>query len=416
MAVPIDQFEHDKGQARITVQILAQNDLSHKKVNNVEDVKTLIRCLEILKDNNESTPLVSIIAHSSRYDSMHLIGYLLVRLLRFQEVLKIRLEHVDNAPDKNYAERNRLECSAARRIDGSCTSCEGLALIRNLMLIDGCEPQALIFKLLLRRSRPEAILRRNPRRVSPATTVQDGGIYSGIVRVVAEFKDHIGQRRRSSGSGTIIDNRHVVTVGHNVWNPEDGLAVSITIVRDDRADQKNYHVDSGVVHFQWVKVSSVPHDFTILHVSEPFHDQIQHMKYETTPTSGGVVNVGIHGFPYDMPSNDQGHHLAHLCYSQSQVEYVPNDYSMVLHDGDTESGNSGGPVVDTSSNTVIAVHRGSCGDSNEAIAINHHGNDIEMFMKVLASMTDTSSAKDPRIVQGREFPYNESTVAGVRWE
>ncbi|RYO82222.1 hypothetical protein DL766_006355 [Monosporascus sp. MC13-8B] len=127
-----------------------------------------------------------------------------------------------------------------------------------------------------------------------------------------------------------------------------------------------------------------------LRVSKPSSDWIQAMRYWTTPTDVVPISVGICGFPCDMPKDKNGTHAARLCCDESRVMYEPVG-GLLQHDGDTEVGTSGGPIV-VDNNRAISMHRGwadfgSKGMANEGVSINHHGNNVDKFIEALAVMT-----------------------------
>ncbi|KAK6957033.1 hypothetical protein Daesc_002318 [Daldinia eschscholtzii] len=188
----------------------------------------------------------------------------------------------------------------------------------------------------------------NPRYLAPENDVQDTGLYSGVVRIESLFLGRDGNQWQATGSAVIIDSYHVMTVGHNVWSPEGGLALSISIHRDSRADPKHKrYVDAGAVHYQWakacsdakesrfVKKSSWENDFAILRVSKPFHEGCRPMGYKKTPL--GITNVRVYGFPFDG-SFINGVWQPCLYFSRSTVKYAPITSTMLDHDGDTERG------------------------------------------------------------------------------
>ncbi|KAI3318494.1 trypsin-like serine protease [Xylariaceae sp. AK1471] len=301
---------------------------------------------------------------------------------------------------------------------------QGYATLQAHKKIDGHEPQVVIFKLPYRPNKEEhgdeIVLGRNPRKVSSDADVQDDGPHSGIVRVMATFLDRNGVRWLGRGSGTLIDARHVMTVGHNVWDRKLGPAVSITIRRDRRADPHGMDdrpVEMAGVQYNWATEFSKQNDFAILHVSDPFPCKMQPMRYQRTPTEVDPADIKIYGYPRDMPKDENGVWLAQLSFSQSRVRYVPGGDNLLSHDGDTTKGTSGGPIVD-SGNTAIAIHRGygrvatsvDVIDINKAVVINHHGNDVEKFIEALAFYSRNPPGGDFRTVRSATFMFRGSEI------
>lgn len=170
------------------------------------------------------------------------------------------------------------------------------------------------------------------------------------MRVESLFLGRKGAWWQTTGSAVIIDDYHVMTVGHNIWSPEGGLTLFISIHRDKRADPKHSgkrYVDAGAVNYQWaqacleakksgfVRKSAWENDFAILRVSKPFHKGCRRMEYQQTPI--GTTNVRIYGFPRDMPMV-KGEWQASLCFSLSTVTYAPSTSTMLDHDRDTKGG------------------------------------------------------------------------------
>ncbi|KAI1472813.1 uncharacterized protein F4812DRAFT_410347 [Daldinia caldariorum] len=273
-------------------------------------------------------------------------------------------------------------------------------------LIDRCMPEAVVFRRTS--SGNEAILEENPMADCPEDTVQDGGSVSGVMMVVATFEAPGVRRKVLKSTGVAINDYYIMTVAHAIWDSNFGLASSITVIRDIRADpsQENMRcVDAGAVHYQWARnpgdtsESTRKNDFAILHVSEPFHRGVQPMAYQEPPTH--PTDVSIYGFPRGGPR---------LRYSTShQVKYAPNVSGLLDHKGDTEYGSSGGPVVDISSGTAFGLHRGFAKKTqttpliNKAVLLQVHGNDPHRFMQFIDDFTEENSTEDSSVIKGDEF-------------
>ncbi|XDG07479.1 hypothetical protein ABKA04_007094 [Annulohypoxylon sp. FPYF3050] len=274
--------------------------------------------------------------------------------------------------------------------------------------INSCSPQAVAFRLSS--NHEESVLGKNRRRETHTPDIQDRGHYSEVIAKIRVSNNRYGFLH---GTGTVIGDHHIITVGHNVWHPDFGLAESITISRDARASSEvDYRrVDAGVVHYHWATAFSQKNDFAVLHVSEPFPDEINRMAYRKTPSFEDVIKV--YGFSRDMPKDKNGKSLFHLCHSFSYVQYSVGE-PLLYHDGDTEKGSSGGPMVDPSG-VMIAVHRSGGETRNKAIAINHHGNDVDKFIEIGIAMA-TKTQIDPPIKKSNEFTLYDSTIACFGWE
>ncbi|KAI0894063.1 hypothetical protein F4806DRAFT_503813, partial [Annulohypoxylon nitens] len=169
-------------------------------------------------------------------------------------------------------------------------------------------------------------------------------------------------------------------------------------------------VDTAAVHYQWFKASSTIHDFAVLHVPLPLPRGINRMAYCKTPSFTGSIRV--YGFSQDMPKDENGKTMVHLCFSHSSVQYTIGE-TRLYHHGDTGPGISGGPVVNTSG-AMIAVHRGGGPETNKAVVINHHSNDVDNFVNILASMAGKEPVNPP-ITKSDEFELEHMTAVCFSW-
>ncbi|KAI0894073.1 trypsin-like cysteine/serine peptidase domain-containing protein [Annulohypoxylon nitens] len=278
------------------------------------------------------------------------------------------------------------------------------------LMIDGHRPQVVVFQ-----EPPPAHLDESPwgndRQISEEHTIHDGGLNSGVVMVTAVFKDHLDQWGWTYGTGFIIDDHHVLTAGHNIWrNNTYRLARYIYIHRDCRSLSHDYHVDAGVVHFNWANGFSRENDQALLHVSTPFSKGIKRIEYRQTSTLNTDGKVVTSGYPYDFPENRKGMWPAHLSHTESRARYTVGD-SFLRHWGHTENGNSGGPVVDSSSGEAIAVHTGVDCLSGLATAINRNGNDVEKCINSISMSARLGPAGDLKVGKGVAFKYCGWSVA-----
>ncbi|KAI1393203.1 trypsin-like cysteine/serine peptidase domain-containing protein [Hypoxylon trugodes] len=272
------------------------------------------------------------------------------------------------------------------------------------VLPGGYTPAAFVFNLSSQFDSVETVLGKHPRDVSLSVDIENGGILSGVVMVESRYVDSNGNLWIGHGSATVIDEHHVVTTAHNVWDDNLGLARSIKISRDHRVDPDDRYVDYGAVHYQWAHDLSKRNDFAVLRVSEPFHDGIRPLGYMKTPFDVGAMDFTVYGFPCDMPKDEDGEQLYQLCFSHSSFRDEPWNRNLIYHDGDTYYGNSGGPVVGPDGK-MLAVHRGyrnlsPTGKINVAVAINHHGNDIEKFIQALRARAGMALSRDFLLIQG----------------
>ncbi|KAI1171782.1 trypsin-like cysteine/serine peptidase domain-containing protein [Nemania sp. FL0916] len=284
---------------------------------------------------------------------------------------------------------------------------------------DGRGAHVVVFKPLVELDKDEALLGRNPRRITQKPTFKT----TGSVAVCVSTRGSAGITNVSGrGTGIVIDDHHVMTVAHNVWNRKYGAAISITIKRDRRADPGSADdrcVDTACVHYGWTTAYSKQNDFAILRVSEPFSDKLDRMRYEKASIEAGRVKATIHGFSFDFPLRS-----GVLSHSQAEAWYVVGRDSMVFHDGDTMEGASGGPVVNEAG-AVIALHRG-CSKStsvenneiieiNKAVAIGYHDNDVEKFINALALGAEQATAALAGW-RAQTFEYRTSRLTFIAWE
>lgn len=135
-----------------------------------------------------------------------------------------------------------------------------------------------------------------------------------------------------------IDDEYFMTVGHIIWDRRLGLAVSIKLYQDNRAGSDVYHVDSGAITFGWANALDTKNDFAILHVSTRFKSGIRPMRYTELPVALATTNAHVYGFSSDMPRDRNNNWLPYLSYSCATVEWIPNPYDELDHNGDTYEG------------------------------------------------------------------------------
>ncbi|KAI1089504.1 trypsin-like cysteine/serine peptidase domain-containing protein [Rostrohypoxylon terebratum] len=428
----IVSFKHVADRPNTIVEVVIGESRLCLEVEEEDLVERMVLFTRLMGVHVGSTLSVSIESTLStdKYSENEYLMRITENLLKELEGSLQREQLMDGIPSNDHDMPTQSTICVVRQMRGKCDHCSDLEHIRNLRMSDGREPQAIVFQLPPRWNHPEAVLGRNPRTVSPVDNVEDGGSCSGFLMVLAVLVDHLGLRHRKYGAGTVIDDCRVLTAGHIIWCREFGLAQSITVRRDARAGSDGRCVDTGVVHFQWAKDSSAKNDFAILHVSKAFPRGVRRMKYETTPISDDQTGVKIYGFPYDMLRHEDEQTYNQLCFSHSDVHYTCGS-PLLCHDGDTEPGNSGGPLVGPSE-TVIAIHRGSgCKAveiyengrktkkfirTNKAVAINHNGNDVEKFIKYMAAMLGDLSVQDPRIIRSVNLLHHGWEVSGFGWD
>ncbi|KAJ8126359.1 hypothetical protein O1611_g7279 [Lasiodiplodia mahajangana] len=261
----------------------------------------------------------------------------------------------------------------------------------------------------------EALLGENVRSVSLEADVRDGGPCSGMVMVRATF-GHLGFEY-SRGTGIVIDDRHIMTVAHNVWDRRYGPAKAITIYRDARADPDGtdyYHVEVAGVHCGWF--NSKANDFALLRIVDRFSDKITPMRYQQTRVDGCPITATIYGFAPDLVESGSELH-PQLVQSQGNAVYSVEE-KVVCHNGDTVKGSSGGPVVNEDG-VVIAIHRGwgkypsVAGIINQAVAINRHDNDVRGFILALGAHQSTVDLSG--VVRGQTIIFQTSRITPFAW-
>ncbi|KAI1124904.1 trypsin-like cysteine/serine peptidase domain-containing protein [Nemania abortiva] len=264
----------------------------------------------------------------------------------------------------------------------------------------------------------EALLGENLRSVSPEAKVQDGGLYSGIVMIKASFGDSGAEYTLSTG--IVIDEKHVATVAHGIWDKRYGPSKSITIYRDGRVDPygtDHYHVEAASIHSCWAKSHSKANDFALLRIVDRFSDKIKPMKYRQTAVDGVPIATTIYGFASDLPGLGNTL-LPQLAQSQGSAAYN-SDERLVHHNGDTVKGASGGPIVDEGG-VVIAIHRGWGRSSlvnhiiNQAVTIDRYNNNVQSF--VLALEAYLSHVDDSQLVRGLPVMFQATQVIPFAWD
>ncbi|KAI0434845.1 trypsin-like cysteine/serine peptidase domain-containing protein [Xylaria sp. FL1042] len=250
-------------------------------------------------------------------------------------------------------------------------------------------PMAVAWKIIA--NFPEAILGKYPRTVVPSEDIMPGYPLRGVVKIIADF----GGGTVSSGSGVLINEWTVATVGHILIN-NDGHAKTVGILVGQAGSDHCTESRKGIyvaVHYKWFEKRSDLNDVAFIRLSKPF-DTVDPIGYMQTPVIENQHNGRIYGFPYDMPGDAPGDRL---CVSNCPIRYSqPCSTGILKHEGDTEKGTSGGPVLDANG-TVIALHRGwtyeGLGKINQAVAIDRDSNDFWAFCQILEYMSQRENAR-----------------------
>ncbi|KAI0436151.1 trypsin-like cysteine/serine peptidase domain-containing protein [Xylaria telfairii] len=238
----------------------------------------------------------------------------------------------------------------------------------------------------------EAILGKNPRDVVPPEEIMLGSYLRGVVKITVGF----GGDSIVTGSGVLIDDWTVATVGHLLVN-DYGHAKDVVISAGQGSSDNTIEFRDGIyvaVHYKWYDKRSDPNDLAFIRLSKSF-DTVNHIKYMQTPVTDNSIDASIYGFPYDMPHDSPGNRL---CVSRCPVRYGQSSSTgMLEHEGDTAKGTSGGPVLDAQG-IVIALHKGWAETGrrqvNRAVAIDRDGNDFWAFRLILGYM---SQREDDRV-------------------
>ncbi|KAI0531556.1 trypsin-like cysteine/serine peptidase domain-containing protein [Xylaria digitata] len=233
----------------------------------------------------------------------------------------------------------------------------------------------------------EAILGKNPRDVVPPEEIMPGSLLRGVMKIIS-----VCGGSTVTESGVLIDDWTVATVGHLLVNGH-GHAKEVVICAGHGGGDNTVESRGGIyvtVHYDWYNKRSDPNDLAFIRLSEPF-GTVNPIGYMQTPITNDDIDASIYGFPYDTPNDALGYRL---CVSKCPVRYSQSSSTgMLEHEGDTEKGTSGGPVLDANG-IVIALHKGGGGLVNQAVTIDRNGNDFWAFRLILEYM---SQMEDDRV-------------------
>ncbi|GAW20542.1 hypothetical protein ANO14919_100500 [Xylariales sp. No.14919] len=232
----------------------------------------------------------------------------------------------------------------------------------------------------------EVLLNKNQRAVVPLEEIKIGSLLRGVVRISVRL-----QTGPVFGTGVLIDDLTVATVGHLLVDTY-GNVQGVTIWAGQGDGDNTIEDRDGIyvaVHNRWYRERRNSNDLAFIRLSKPF-GKANPIKYMQTPVTHNGIDASIYGFPYDLPEkgNERG---KRLCVSESAVRYSLSDsVGMLEHEGDTEKGTSGGPVLNAEG-VVIALHRGwdskvGGGRINQAVSIDRDGNDFSAFRMILDYM------------------------------
>ncbi|KAI1171017.1 trypsin-like cysteine/serine peptidase domain-containing protein [Nemania sp. FL0916] len=236
----------------------------------------------------------------------------------------------------------------------------------------------------------------------PSTETRVSSPLRGIVKIVAHFPDsNLAEKGYTvHGSGVLIDEHTVATAGHLVFRNRTHTVKVEVFVGCDRPETRETRDGCNIaLHYGWwVSEARRCNDLAFIRLSEPFRETIP-INYKQTPILKEDMPVIVYGFPYNMPSWDKGNRL---CGSNALLQSM-DSYRMgvLMHEGDTAKGNSGGPILNDDGH-VVGLHSGwnygtVASDSddgsqrtvviNEAILINHLGNDFWALRRVLECLS-----------------------------
>jgi hypothetical protein len=194
----------------------------------------------------------------------------------------------------------------------------------------------------------EAVIGKNKRDMVSSEEMEDGDVrglhprftrpihidsecFTAKVKVVSEFPNG----KTLSGSGTLIGERIILTVGHILFDKKIGKspAESITVLAGVHGIFGNFQSRKGtyaVLSHPWYDDGEIKQDIGLILLDQPFKTATP-IKYRQTPTS---EKGEVHGYPSDKP-----YYGLVPCKSVSVMNYDHDKTAgMVVHEADTFEG------------------------------------------------------------------------------
>ncbi|KAI1313224.1 hypothetical protein F5Y03DRAFT_338447 [Xylaria venustula] len=259
----------------------------------------------------------------------------------------------------------------------------------------------------------EGLVTRAPREVVDHELVKPGRQHSGNFRIVSFFEHPTRGSCVMYGTAFAVTKFHILTVGHNLWDPKLGPAKRAVLYLDDREARDGKHFNTCVtvaLNADWVRRYRAENDFCMVAVAEPFNSSVRILRCHPQPGPSCSGNGIIIGFPYDLPFNAPG---KHLIQSEGSVSYRQSKALLILeHWINTQGGNSGSPVI--VNDRVVGVHSTFiCGlgeKTNRAAPVNSNGNNVDHFSTLLRYMRGQLSKLPEEIEDLGEITCVTTTV------
>ncbi|KAK4222838.1 hypothetical protein QBC38DRAFT_66602 [Podospora fimiseda] len=203
------------------------------------------------------------------------------------------------------------------------------------------------------------------------------------------------------GSGFIITGQKneqiVATAAHNLF--ELGLANSVILTTKvgTTTETVRYGTYAAAHAGYYSTLRRDVNDIAFILPNQNFPD-VEPLRYQQTPETEKML-IDVFGFPKNAEGLTPVPNGRLFVSTAAYMKY-PNTDGEVAHQGNTEQGFSGGPILSSNEpNTVIAVHTGAHAakdfgvhKSNLGAPINRSGNDFEPFHKFLSLVEDNTRA------------------------
>lgn len=207
---------------------------------------------------------------------------------------------------------------------------------------------------------------------------------SGIVALV--YKDIKGNE--FAGTGFIIDDHHIATAAHCVYDKDTARWYSYRIkLYDENGVITNTELTRVEAHcpVDYVEqYSTGAYDYALITVEEDLSNLADYdctyfalgTAYNATTSAFANVPVYVTGSPYDLI----GENPIRLYSAQGNVIDKPSNYNVLCHDISVSGGDSGAPVYTITKNgnkytyTVIGIHNGLFDDGSKRASMitNYH--------------------------------------------
>ena len=256
---------------------------------------------------------------------------------------------------------------------------------------ESSEPKA---KTELKGSIKEAIIGTDEQKVVGNTTVAP---YNSVVRLEMKYDDEIYY-----GTGVMIAPNLVLTVAHNVFDQESrNWAETVTVTPAQNGTKNPYGSYTSTTYYIFRRyktegdVTPSSYDMAVLKLASNVDSSVGYLPVSTSLSKG--ARIQIPGYPAETDDKK-----GYMYTSYSTVLSVTSN--TLAHNVDTERGNSGSPILN-SSNQVVGVHSAGLYDKDDMgieIGIENFGRRVDAAALAMIDIAKNNKALTVDVTSNKE--------------